>query len=548
MENMPMIKEFADKSKGYQETCGPAKVVVYTPAVSHLTEVVNFGFRAPFLMVFTEEVVDEDSAKAYAESEGLDKIAQPFGTGICFIRPASGSFADAKPGLYEDVIANARIAQYYKDGVTLGRNRFTGEWGRSYIRGGVQRAYVIGRGIAGDYVAKNLLKTLEGDGLYGKGDITPAVVTLVNVTQVPQIERADIPVISVLNEEKINDVISEKCNNGLIENSIDYKGQFDRFGKLFHRMVGNLIEEPDFDEIDFQMEPGIAVLKTSPDNVGDDKGTAEHEVGYVAYYNKEIVRQNKKVPLVMCFHGGGDSAMCMASVSGWYAVAHKYNFLLVGVENHLDSTATEMQELIAKLKTIYPVDETKIYSTGFSMGGCKSWDMMQEYPTAFAAIAPMDATFEVGLNSYGKEAPAFHKDVPLPVFYVGGAKTPLPELPFQAQKCLDRMNYVLEVNGTDKKNPYTLEELENWEDPIYGIPGDETLTDENPERPGSILTMELFKTGEKCLTVFGSVSDQQHEVRMHTCDHAYRFMNLFSRKADGTLEGGAYSSVKEALS
>lgn len=548
MENMPMIKEFADKSKSYQETCGAAKVVVYTPCVSHLTEVVNFGFRAPFLMVFTEEVVDEDSAKAYAEEYGLDKIAQPFGTGICFIRPASGSFADAKPGLYEDVIANAKIAQYYKDGVTLGRNRFTGEWGRCYIRGGVQRSYVIGKGIAGDYVAQNLLKTLEGEGLYGKGDITPSVVTLENVTQTPQIERPDIPVISVNNGKNINDVICDKCDIKMIEEENDYVGQYNRFGKLYHRMVGNLIVEPDFEKIAFEMEPCIATLQTSKDNLGDDQGSSEHEVGYVAFYNKAIMEEKKAVPLVMCFHGGGDSAMCMASVSGWYAVAHKYNFLLVCVENHLDSTATEMQELIAILKKKYPVDETKIYSTGFSMGGCKSWDMMQEYPSVFAAIAPMDATFEVGDNSYGKPAPAFHKDVALPVFYVGGAKTPLPELPFQAQKCLDRMNYVLEVNGTDKKNPYILEEQDKWEDPIYGIHGDETLTDENPERPGSILTMELFYTGEKCITVFGSVSDQQHEVRMHTCDHAYRFMSQFSREADGALVGGAIDDVKKALS
>lgn len=548
MENMPIMKDFSDGSKCYPLDLTESKVLVYTPAVSELDRIVNFAFRAPFLMVFTDRVKSEEEAKKYADECGFSTIAKRFGTAVTFIRPAAGDYENAGEGIFEEVIANSKIAQYYKDGVTLGRNRFTGEWGRNYIRGGVQRTFLYGKGAAGDYLAKNLLKTIEGEGLYGKGDITPVVVTLEEISVMPDIQRDDIPVISVNNPDAIDEAILEKCQYGCIQKGVDYVGQYDSFGKLFHRMVGNLIEEPDFEEIGFVMEPQFATLKTSPDNTGDDKDTTEHKVGFVAFYNQSIMEKKEPVPMVMCFHGGGDSAMCMASVSGWYMVAHKYNFLLVCVENHLESTATEMQELIELLKQKYPVDGGKIYSTGFSMGGCKSWDMMQEYPKNFAAIAPMSATFEVGLNSSGKPAQAMNETEMLPVFYVGGAVTPLPELPFQAQKCFDRMNYVLRLNRVVKENTYSFEDQSQWEDKIYPIVGDDTLLSENADRPGSILRMEVLKSDNgKVYTVFGSVSDQSHEVRMHSCEHAWCFMNQFRRNAEGAIEGGEYSEVINAI-
>ena len=62
-----------------------------------------------------------------------------------------------------------------------------------------------------------------------------------------------------------------------------------------------------------------------------------------------------------------------------------------------------MIELLEILKKKYKIDSTRIYATGFSMGGCKTWDMIQEYPQVLAAAAPMDATFDVGCNVYGNK-------------------------------------------------------------------------------------------------------------------------------------------------
>lgn len=60
--------------------------------------------------------------------------------------------------------------------------------------------------------------------------------------------------------------------------------------------------------------------------------------------------------------GGGDSAFYIAHESEWYRIANKYGFLLISIENHLNSTATEMIKLIDKLKEKYPIDEKRLYN------------------------------------------------------------------------------------------------------------------------------------------------------------------------------------------
>ncbi|MBP5605164.1 MAG: hypothetical protein J6X60_06440, partial [Ruminiclostridium sp.] len=447
--------------------------------------------------------------------------------------------------LFADIISQSRISQYHKDGVAVMYDRFAKKMDKPYIRGAVLRTYLYGFGSSADHIARYCLRTVEGDGLYGKGDITPAGCVLERLSVTPAPSRRDIPVVSVGNTPEINKALEASLDFLLVKDKADVTDDFYGFVGKYRRMVGNLEEEPDLAALGMICEPGHVTVTTSPDNRGDDKDTKEHRIGYVAYYNRGIMDGGRKVPMVLCFHGGGDSAMCMASVSGWWSIAAKYGFLLVCVEDHLNSTAVENMEMLAILKSRYGIDESRIYSTGFSMGGCKSWDMMQEYPEVFAAVAPMDATFEVGCNSYGDAVGEYNTDTALPVFYAGGELTPLPELPFQAQKCIDRMAYVFACNKVKKPYNVSLEEHERWDNKIWGTDGDETYTLVNPERENSVLTLQLFmSTDGRCLSVFGSVSNQMHEVRHHTCENAWKFMNCFRRLPDGTLEGGDPETIR----
>ncbi len=544
MKAIPDIAEFSDGSKIWENDFGAFTAKVYLPRCDLMSDVINYGFMAPYLLVFEEQKYSYEEAKRFADESGLAGIAAEYGASVVFIYPINDDGWESAPAdLFARVIDETRISQYYKDGCARVYDRFAKEFKDWYIRGGLHRSFVYGFGVSADYIAKNCLKTIEGNGLYGPGDITPTVCILQNLSVIPKPERRDIPVVSIGNKDAVNEALAEACDNLLIKEKADYADDFRTFIKHYRRMVGNLDEEADLDAMGLAVEPGCLTVPVSSDNCGDDKDKKEHTVGYVAYYNKGLTKQGKKLPLVLCFHGGGDSAMCMVSLAEWHLVVNKYDFLLVSVEHHMNSTATEMMALLRHVKEKYPVDEERIYSTGFSMGGCKTWDLFQEYPEVFAAVAPMDATFEVGTNVFANPAVRLNQDTILPVFYVGGEQTPLPELPFQAEKCRERMEYVLKVNRAKKQYDVNFEDRDNWKNPIWGIDGDVICTAKD-ESKGSVLTMHLFESENGCCyCVFGSASNQAHEMRHLNCENAWKFMSRFKRLANGEIEGGKMEEI-----
>lgn len=546
MKAVPKVKSFEDGSKMWEECFEEFTVKVYIPESNLPKDIVNFGFRAPYLMIFEEKPQTWEEAKQYADSNGFAKIAGEYAGSVCFFYPEQSAegWKGADKNLFASILSQSRISQYYGDGYAITYDRFAKKMGDCFIRGAVLRTYLYAKGEAADYVAANCLKTIQGDGLYGKGDITPVCCTLEGLSIVPELERRDLPVVSVGNSEEVNDVLRKETDHLLIRERAEYEKDFREFVGTYRRMMGHLEKEPDLEAMGMKVEPSFCVVTTTPDNRGDDCDTTSHSIGYVAYYKKDIMRDGRKVPLLMCFHGGGDSAMCMASLSGWTLVARKYDFLLASVENHLNSTATETMELIEHLKTVYNIDEQRIYASGFSMGGCKSWDLFQEYPEKFAAVAPMDATFDVGLNASGEPAPRVNRSTMLPVFYAGGEITPLPELPFQELKCLNRMKYVCQVNQTDIQSLAEFDRQELWEDPIWSVRGNYRIELVNRERENSVLTLNLFTTGkDHCYCIFACVGNQGHEVRYHTCENAWKFLSDFRRLPDGRIEGGDLDRV-----
>ena len=531
MKEMPSVKDIGNGRKYWENDFGSfkAKVLVETP--HPLEGIVNFGYKAPYLIVFEEKDMTSEEVIAYADEKGLSEIARRYSSSVVFIYPNSeNGWVDAPSSVFRDVIANSRIHQYYKDGVVTSKNRFTGEWEDCYIRGAIFRTFVYGTGAAADHIAKNLLTTYEGQFLWGPGEITPACVILERLSVMPEVTRDDIPVVSINNSDEINTYLKGKCNKLLIKDKNEAIKDFDGFIRNFKRWCGNLEINPDLEKMGLVEEPGYYEVRVSPDNKGDDKDLDTHKIGYVAYYNKGLF-DNGKVPTLMAFHGGGDSAFYIMYESRWIDVANKYGILIISVENHINSTATETIELIGKLKGKYPIDEKRLYATGFSMGGVKTWDLYQEHPSYFAAMAPMDATAEVGDNVYFDHSPyEINKDTPVPIFYAGGEITPLPELPFQEFKCWDRIRYLFEVNRL--KTPYnvTFDDKDSWENKIWGISGDKVVKIEDKSRD-AILTLNYFENEDGVFnTVLGSIDNQGHECRAHTCEQAWIFMSQFVKE------------------
>ena len=527
MPQKPAVSVMPDGGKYWTHDFENFSAMVYVPVGDPSADVINYGFKAPYLLVFGEPDRSIGDAVDFAERRGLADIARIYSSSVVFVIPrCEGGWKNAPDTLFREIAAESKIGQYYEDGYVIQYKFRTKEFTGCSIRGSVFRTMLYGNRDAADYIARNCLKTLQGEYLWGPGEITPMAVTLENLSVIPRPERPDIPVVSVGNSKAVNEALRASCDHLLVRDEPDFRADYAEFWSRMKRWCGVLSREEDPEALGMAEEACITEVTSSPDNRGDDAGTVRHPVGYLAYYPKDT---EGPLPMLMVFHGGGDSAFHIAWVSGWWRVAMRNRFLLVCVENHLNTTATEIMELIRELKQKYPVDPRRIYASGFSMGGCKSWDLYQEYPDSFAALAPMDATFPVGLNQYGEPCPVeINRTVPVPVFYSAGEQTPLPEMPCQEIKCLERMQYLFEVNRIRKPFRLSFEDRENWPDKFWGIPGDRIEKVPDPSR-GAVLTLHYYdSTDGVCRTVFGGVDNQGHECREHTCEQAWQFMKQFA--------------------
>ncbi len=123
----------------------------------------------------------------------------------------------------------------------------------------------------------------------------------------------------------------------------------------------------------------------------------------------------KKYPLILFLHGAGergDSSLTVKHIGAW-ALQEKnrknYNCFVLVPQCEKNNKWVEVDwaadahtqpkkmskymnltvQLMEKLEQKLPIDATKIYLTGLSMGGYGTWDLAARFPKKFAAIVPI---------------------------------------------------------------------------------------------------------------------------------------------------------------
>ena len=355
---------------------GSNEVLVYYPQPNATDTLgISTTCTAPAFVVFGESSFDAEAADTFAEETGLGAIAAKEGASICFVNPVEGTWSEADAAVYEMIVSaiNDSSTNEVSNGISSGFDFMSGQM-KSGIMATAQRIYVYGIGAGADFVAAHYIRPVVSSVTYPDGftmtfDRSATSVTVSGLTDVSGIEPNDLPIVSIGNSEEINKALEEACGSLLVDMEADYEAEYAALAGLYRRQAGVLVPVYDWAAEGITEEIKIYEVATSSDNGSAFAGTESHPVGCAIYYANDLDVQNTKVPLVFCFHGGGNTALYEAQATEWPLIGKENGFITVSVDLHYPNvTPTELVELLEQLKAEYAIDETKIYASGFSMG------------------------------------------------------------------------------------------------------------------------------------------------------------------------------------
>ena len=171
--------------------------------------------------------------------------------------------------------------------------------------------------------------------------------------------------------------------------------------------------------VDGTTDTGLVVLEKCEDRFSamvNDKG--EYLDTWYEILPEEVLNNTapaKSVPLWLGNHGGGDDPVQFLDEIGLLELASKERHAIVAAENQSignDIRAEALPALVKYMLETYPaLDPSRVYTTGYSMGGGATFAAICGEPSLFAAAIPMAA---VTHNATPEQEARFEKtDLPV---------------------------------------------------------------------------------------------------------------------------------------
>jgi predicted peptidase len=192
---------------------------------------------------------------------------------------------------------------------------------------------------------------------------------------------------------------------------------------------------------------------------------------YYLYFPKDYESEkNKKFPLLLFLHGGGESGDSLSTIKSngppkLIVEGKQFPFLILAPQNPYKKKWWNTRAVAQLLDTIVEnnrVDKNRVYLTGLSRGGSAAWEMAVQYPDKFAAMAVVCGMTPLPYANW------INKDLPIWVFHGDQDKSiPISESVNMVDK-LKAMGYDVKftiyegVGHNSWLQAYSNEELYEW--------------------------------------------------------------------------------------
>ncbi len=539
-------------TEGGEEGTEPT-VLYETTYFAYVPSGEGYGDRStasPVLIVYGNEAFTSETVMETAMKSGLAEIADHEHAPVIFVNPSQESWNEADTASYlgvKNMFADGHSAE---DTFTEGKNTETGSY-----PGTCTRMYVFAEGAGADFVYENLAQGVYGSGQYmGNAIWKPVGLFLLNPSSENKVEldglnadgyeylendqKREVPVVVVNGTEPVKEAFTAlNSSENTLVTSDEAKDLSEAKAVLLEGydavMEHHLTRDAGF---------GISLLElpaASSIGLTESRETFQSSTGksidYFLYLPEGCEQaEASSIPLLLGFHGGGNSAEMYAWSAGWPQIAGENNFIFVSVDLHVDYVEEIVELKDALTEQFACIDTSRIYAAGFSMGSIKSSTLGFTYDDVFAAINPTNAISFIDA-AHGNVVPVFynagensHFNLP---FMMEGKSAEIPTTNLNGREAFAKL---LVSNGVIADAAQY--EFDENADAMFGIAGTETNAVESKECSNVTETIRRYNSIDgNCYTVMSTTSNAIHEPLRVVSENAWEFMSQFSRNGDGTV-------------